>query len=357
MCYRLLVALISGSLYADVGSIAELRGVGDVVRQNTNDPLLAELALDIMSYDRVRTGDGRMAIQFKDASVLKLTEQSQIVVTEYVYNENKAKDNKLSLNLVSGTSRFITSKLNKIAKENIKLTTPSATIGVLGTEFLVSVSLLGESTIINLPKENGEVGKIFVDTEGGRVVLDKPFQATVATVSMQPPTKPVTISGLSLNALDNMLLVNPPEEIEEAIEDQQQSSSDLLDTDFLDDSEFLEEEEYEDELEIDRLSIDLLSIDYLLDVITDVLQETETEVQKLGDITIEGITVGYDPNLQLYSFVEGQYISFVRQVENTVDLQLDKSGKYDLEIMTGAQLIKIKVNGGGDGTIIINQSD
>ena len=356
MCFRLLVALLSGSLYADVGSIAELRGIGDVIRQNTTDPLLAELALGIMSYDRVRTGNGRMAIEFEDASVLKLTEQSQIVVTEYVYKQG-SKDNKLSLNLVSGTSRFITSKLNRIAKENIKLTTPSATIGVLGTEFLVSVSLLGESTIINLPKENGEVGKIFVDTEGGRVILDKPFQATVATVSMQPPTKPVTISGLSLNALDNMLLVNPPDEIEQAVEDQEQSSNDLLDTDFLDDSEFLEEEEYEDELEIDRLSIDLLSIDYLLDIITDVLQETETEVQNLGDITIEGITVGYDPEKQLYSFVEGEYISFVRQVENTVDLQLDKSGKYDLEILTGAQLIKIKVNGGGDGTIIINQSD
>jgi len=357
MCFRLLVALLSGSLYADVGSIAELRGIGDVIRQNTTDPLLAELALSIMSYDRVRTGNGRMAIEFEDASVLKLTEQSQIVVTEYVYKQG-SKDNKLSLNLVSGTSRFITSKLNRIAKENIKLTTPSATIGVLGTEFLVSVNSTDYSTtIINLPKENGEVGKIFVDTEGGRVVLDKPFQATVATVAMQPPTKPVTISGLSLNALDNMLLVNPPDEIEQAVEDQEQSSNDLLDTDFLDDSEFLEEEEYEDELEIDRLSIDLLSIDYLLDVITDVLQETETEVQNLGDITIEGITVGYDPEKQLYSFVEGEYISFVRQVENTVDLQLDKSGKYDLEIMTGAQLIKIKVNGGGDGTIIINQSD
>ncbi len=82
MQFRLLIALLSSSLYADVGSIAELRGVGDVVRQNTNDPLLAELALDIMSYDRVRTGDGRMSIEFEDASSLKLTEHSQIIVTE-----------------------------------------------------------------------------------------------------------------------------------------------------------------------------------------------------------------------------------------------------------------------------------
>ena len=355
MCFRLLIALLSGSIYADVGSIAELRGIGDVIRQNTTDPLLAELALDIMSLDRVRTGDGRMAIEFQDSSVLKLTEHSQVIVTEYVYSAKK-KNNKLALDLLGGTTRFLSSQLNNIPKENIKLTTPSATIGVLGTEFVVSVNTTDySSTVINVPKANGEVGKIFVDTEGGRVILDKAFQATVATVSMQPPTKPVTISGLSLDALDNMLLVNPPEEIEEAVEEQQQSS-DLLDTDFLDDSEFLEEEEYEDELEIDRLSIDLLSIDYLIDVITDVLQESETQEQKVGDITIEGITVGYDPDLQLYSFVEGQYISFVRQVENTVDLQLDKSGKYDLEIMSG-QLIKIKVNGGGDGTIIINQSN
>ena len=37
MCFRLLVALLSGSIYAEDGSIAELRGIGDVITQNTTD--------------------------------------------------------------------------------------------------------------------------------------------------------------------------------------------------------------------------------------------------------------------------------------------------------------------------------
>ena len=65
----LLIALLSSSLYADIGSISELRGNGEILRENEGDKLLAELSLGILSNDDVRTGDGRMAIQFLDDSV------------------------------------------------------------------------------------------------------------------------------------------------------------------------------------------------------------------------------------------------------------------------------------------------
>jgi len=58
----LLVALLSSSLYSDIGSISELRGNGEVLRSVGGDKLLAELSLGIFSNDDVRTGDGRMAL-------------------------------------------------------------------------------------------------------------------------------------------------------------------------------------------------------------------------------------------------------------------------------------------------------
>jgi len=56
------------------------------VRQGSTDKLLAEMALDIFSYDDVRTGNGRIAISFLDSSVVHLTEHSKIVIDDFVYD-------------------------------------------------------------------------------------------------------------------------------------------------------------------------------------------------------------------------------------------------------------------------------
>ena len=60
---------------------------------------------------------------------------------------------------------------------------------------------------------------------------------------------------------------------------------------------------------------------------------------------------------RVYTFVEGEVLSLVRQVENTIDLELDKSGGYNIEILSAGKQISIKTNGGGENEIIINQSD
>jgi hypothetical protein len=350
----LLIALLSSSLYADIGSISELRGNGEILRENEGDKLLAELSLGILSNDDVRTGDGRMAIQFLDDSVLKLTEHSKIVVDEYIFDPNPSKS-KLSLRMASGTARFISGSLGKIKKENISIKTPSATISVLGTDFTTTVDEIGRSLIILLPDADGNSsGKITVETSAGVEILDQPFQATMVSVSEAPPTKPVKLVGMTLGLINNLLIINQPAEVEQAIEDQNAKSTNVLDVDFLEEN-FDEDELEEDELEIDRLAIDLLNVDFLIDLLAFI--EGENEVSKIGDVTIEGITAGYDSKAQTYSFVEGEMLTFFRSVENTIDLQMEKRSAYNIQILSAGKFIDITVNGGGDGTIIINQSD
>ena len=350
----LLIALLSSSIYADIGSISELRGTGEVLRQLGGDKLLAELSLGILSNDDVRTGDGRMAIQFLDDSVLKLTEHSKIVVDEYIFDPNPSKS-KLSLRMASGTARFISGSLGKIKKENISIKTPSATISVLGTDFTTTVDEIGRSLVILLPDADGNSsGKITVETSAGVEILDQPFQATMVSVSEAPPTKAVKLVGMTLGLINNLLIINQPAEVEQAVEDQNAKSTNVLDVDFLEEN-FDEDELEEDELEIDRLGIDLLSVDFLIDLLAFI--EGENEVSKIGDVIIEGITAGYDAKAQTYSFVEGEMLTFYRSVENTIDLQIEKQSAYNIQILSAGKFINITVNGGGDGAIIINQSD
>ena len=57
------------------------------------------------------------------------------------------------------------------------------------------------------------------------------------------------------------------------------------------------------------------------------------------------------------TFVEGEIFTLFRQVENTIDLELDKSGGYNIQILSAGRLISVTVNGGGENEIVINQSD
>jgi len=362
--WLLVLFLVTSNVCAEIGEISELRGNGEVLRQSGGDKLLAKLALDIFSYDDIRTGNGRIAIQFVDESIIRLTEHSKIIVDEYIYDPDPSKS-KLALNMASGTARFITGALGKIDKQNIKIRTPSATVAVRGTDFTTTVDELGRSLVILLPNPDGSSsGEITVETMAGIEVLNKPYQATMVSMSESPPTKPVTLVNMTLNFIDNLLIVSPPDEVQQAVEEQSQSSTNVLDIDLLEENDLDDNELDKDELEeeITRLDIDFLAVDFLQDLLE--IMETTAAGKKEKDsegeidgVKLEGIIPNFDQDAQVYSFVDGEILSLVRQVENTVDLELDKSGAYNIQILSAGKLINITVNGGGENEIIINQSD
>ena len=343
----------------DIGSISELRGNGEVVRQGTTDKLLAELALGIASYDDVRTGNGRMAIEFLDSSVVRLTEHSTIGIDDFVYDPDPNKS-KLALNMASGTACFITGRLAGIKKENIFIKTPSATIGIRGTDFTTTVDELGRSLVILLPDAMGNAsGEISVTTWSGTEILDKPFQATMVSTFESQPTKAVVLGNLTLALIDNMLIVNKPPAIVEAEAEQRGESTSDLDRDFFEDAPDLDKDFLEEEEEITRLDIDLLSFDFLVDLLA--MMDTGSKKKKeaggeLQGIELSGIIPGFDPELQTYTFVEGSYLFFVHHGTNVFDIGVDKYAATYLNVNSVETVMEVEVNGAGDNTIIIFQS-
>jgi len=161
----------------DIGDISELNGVAQIVR---DQPLNAKLNFGIQSNDEAITTNGRMAITFLDDSTVRLTEHSELLIDEYIYDPDPSKS-KMALTFSLGTARFITGNLNRIDKQNIQLKTPTANIAIRGTDFTATVDELGRSLIVLLPDKYGlSSGEIEVITATGSVLLNKPFQATTS---------------------------------------------------------------------------------------------------------------------------------------------------------------------------------
>jgi hypothetical protein len=239
---------------ASIGDISELTGTAEVIR---DQPYGAELDFPIQQMDDVRTTVGRMAITFLDDSIVKLTEHSKLVITEYIYDPDPSKG-KMAMKFANGTARFISSKLGKIDKKNIKLSTPTADIAIRGTDFTCTVDELGRSLIILLPDANGlSSGEILVTTAAGTVTLNKPYEATTVDVWENSPSSPV-ILDLTLDVIDNMLIVAPPDEENLSTEQSTASVADsgaILDIDYLEFNELEQDYLAEDALEFTELDI------------------------------------------------------------------------------------------------------
>jgi len=361
----LLILFSIPAFSTEIGEISELKGNGEITRVNSSETFTAELDSDIFSFDDVRTGNGRLAIEFLDDSVVKLTEHSKLIIDEYIFDPDPSKS-KMSLQMASGTARFISGAFGKINKENITINTPTATIGIRGTDFTTTVDELGRSLVILLPNKDGSSsGEITVTTASGVEILNEPFQATMVSAWEQPPTQAVTLANMTLGLIDNMLIVQRPDEVEQAVEEQQAGTSPTadLDKDFFEDApdlncDALVEECDEDKNEVTRLDIDLLSVEFLVDLLAlvETTSKKRNQTSELNGVELEGIIAGFDPVYQTYTFVEEGMIYFVHEGQNNYDIGIDINAGTYLYINNAGVILEVNINGAGDNVIIINQS-
>ena len=339
----------------NIGDISELTGTAEVIR---DQPYGAALDFDIQQMDDVRTSVGRVAITFLDDSIVKLTEHSKLVITKYVFDPDPSKG-EMAMRFANGTARFISSKLGKIDKKNIRLSTPTADIAIRGTDFTCTVDELGRSLIILLPDINGiSSGEILVTTATGSVTLNKPYQATTVEVWESNPTKPV-ILDLTLDVIDNMLIVSPPDEQKLSTETSTTTVADsgaILDIDYLEFNELEIDYLAEDALEFTELDINFLDVNFFEDLLAIIEEIDQLDSDNLSTGTlVQGTEIGQDLETQIVTLLQGDAIAFQRKVVQNAQLTVDASQGYTIILIQDGKYQQIVVNGGGNSTITITQ--
>ena len=181
--------------------------------------------------DEISTRRGKVGIVFVDETKIQINEGSNLTVDEFVYDPKNKSTGKLAVNMMSGTARYASGAIAKNNPAAVAINTPTATVAVRGTDFSMVVDELGGSTVILLPscprkdmlpdeiERLCKTGKIDVSNGAGTVTLDVAFQVTKVSSRSIPPTKPVTLR-LNEDAISNMLIIAPPQEVARAVREQ-----------------------------------------------------------------------------------------------------------------------------------------
>jgi hypothetical protein len=278
----------TGSSVAFIGKVTEqLNAISSIQRQK--DSLQAVKGAGIEMNDAIKTTQGKVGITFEDDTKVQITENSKLIIDDFVYDPKSKSGGKLAVKIALGTARYASGQIAKTNPQQVAISTPTATIGVRGTDFTATVDELGRSLVILLPscpehvknkphdiERDCVTGEISVTSDMGTVILNKPFQATRVDSRNAPPTRPV-ILNLSEDAISNMLIISPPKEAKVESRGRGSEFRSYLDIDFL------KEKGLENVLEMqrrdfwqDRLSREFLDTSFIgnfFDMISNALSE------------------------------------------------------------------------------------
>lgn len=267
----------------DAGEIGKIRGSG--VLERGGDVLKGSTGVSVQSMDTAVTAKGQMQIDFIDETRVDITEHSRLLIDEFVYDPNAGKG-ALGLRATMGTIRYASGQIAKKYQQNVKIKTPSATIGVRGTDFVMVVDEVGGSMITLLPSCDEEgycyTGEIEVETDAGFVIMNQAFQTTITSTSAQPPSPPL-ILDIDESIISQLLILRkkrPYDEEEDAIRLKARKMYDFLGIDFLE-FDGLDRDELVDSIEgIWKTQLDETDL-YLADMLYDMLDQMNAALMEI----------------------------------------------------------------------------
>ncbi len=152
-----------------IGNVATLTGNATVTRNNVPTPL--KLKDDIFLNDALNTSaNSKLGVTFNDGTTFNLTANAQITVDNYVYQDG-GQQNAALFDITRGTVAFVAAAVARTG--DMKISTPSAALGIRGTTGLVEVPQGASASNPNnvaiklYPDPDGRVGHIDVSDRAG----------------------------------------------------------------------------------------------------------------------------------------------------------------------------------------------
>ena len=222
---------LTSPAWAGIGKISAQTGSpADILRASKKIP--GPLNTQVQSMDVVSTHKGtNLNIDFIDNTKVKITENSRLVIDDFVFDPKRGDAGKLAMKVSMGTVRYASGQIAKSNPQRVNIKTPTAAIAVRGTDFHMTVDEAGQSLVILVPScrdekvgedtiQNCQTGKITVSNDAGTVELNEPFTATYVKSASDTPTDAVRIAIMTIDTrvdangeINNNLIIAPPGEI------------------------------------------------------------------------------------------------------------------------------------------------
>lgn len=137
--WLLLLALFATSTFAgaaEIGQVKVAKGQVDVERNGQTMP--AKVGMRLETADVLRTGaDGSVGITMADNSLLSAGPNSILSLDRFDY-DTTTNQGRFDTQLQKGSLSVISGRMAKQSPDAMTVRTPSAILGVRGTEFVVS---------------------------------------------------------------------------------------------------------------------------------------------------------------------------------------------------------------------------
>lgn len=132
------LACLVGAVDARDDHVGLFKNVTGKVQIERNGTLIAAAAgTTLFVSDRLLSAsDASAGIVFKDGTLLTLGGVSDIQVRNYVFEPAEA-NYAFAVYLAKGTAIYSSGKIGKLAPESVKVGTPTSTVGVRGTRFII----------------------------------------------------------------------------------------------------------------------------------------------------------------------------------------------------------------------------
>ncbi len=181
----LLATLTIGNAYGadqQVGRFVQLRGTATIERGKSKVP--ARVKSEILSSDTITTSsNSRAKLLFIDDSVLTLSDNSRLVVKEFIYS--KGTQGKSVFNLLDGKMRSV------VGKTRFEVHTPTAVAAARGTVIYFDVSRVNNQVFSKVICLEGNVQiRNSVSTVAGQVTLTPGTMVIVRANEPPPPPAP-----------------------------------------------------------------------------------------------------------------------------------------------------------------------
>lgn len=119
------------------GTLKNVHGSVQVAKGDTVRPAVP--GGGVAAAERIVTGpQGSAVLLLRDGTQITIGPNSQVDITRFQFDAT-TQTGSLTVQVLLGTIRMVTGLLGKLHPENVKVQTPSSTVSVRGTDFIVEV--------------------------------------------------------------------------------------------------------------------------------------------------------------------------------------------------------------------------